>query len=58
MSPFQDEEIVWKMDKKQHVGVIVASDSEGRILELLDKYADTIGRDYHMAIAAPEKSTH
>ncbi|MEL7162918.1 MAG: ATPase, partial [Bacteroidota bacterium] len=47
MTPFDDPEIVWKMDKAQHVGMIVASDKEARILELLDKYAGIIARDYH-----------
>ncbi|OAV43979.1 acetyl-CoA carboxylase biotin carboxylase subunit family protein [Lewinella sp. 4G2] len=58
MSPFNDPEIVWKMDKAQHVGVIVQSESEGRVLELLDKYAGIIGRDYHASAPAPPKSTH
>ncbi len=56
MSPFNDPEVVWRMDKAQHVGVIVASDSEQRIAELLDKYAGIIGRDYHAAAPAPDKS--
>lgn len=58
MSPFNDPEIVWRMDKAQHVGVIVASNSAGRIRELLDKYADIIARDYHAAAPAPDKSLH
>ena len=58
MSPFNDPEVVWRMDKKQHVGVIVASDSADRVRALLDKYADTIARDYHASAPAPEKSTH
>lgn len=58
MTPFQAPEVVWTMDMKQHVGVIVASKEEGRILELLDHFAEVIARDYHMAIAAPSKSTH
>ncbi|MEO0734478.1 MAG: ATPase [Bacteroidota bacterium] len=58
MSPFNDPEIVWRMDKKQHVGMIVASHKEERILELLDKYAGIIGRDYHASAPAPPKSMH
>ncbi|TXF91008.1 ATP-grasp domain-containing protein [Neolewinella aurantiaca] len=56
MAPFNDPEVVWKMDKPQHVGVIVASDSSARVRELLDKYADIIARDYHAAAPAPDKS--
>lgn len=58
MRPFDDPEIVWRMDKAQHVGVIVASESAVRVRELLDKYADLIARDYHAAAPAPPKSTH
>jgi hypothetical protein len=56
MTPFQDEEIVWKMTKKQHIGMIVAGKDPVRIRELLDNYADRIGKDYHAAAPAPEKS--
>jgi hypothetical protein len=56
MTPFQDEEIVWKMNKKQHIGMIVAGKDPVRIRELLDNYADRIGKDYHAAAPAPEKS--
>ena len=56
--PFNDPEVVWRMDKEQHVGVIVAADDTGRVLELLDKYAGIIGRDYHAAAPAPDKSAH
>ena len=58
MSPFDDPEVVWRMDKKQHVGVIVASDSSDRVRELLDNYADVIARDYHASAPAPAKSAH
>lgn len=57
-SPFQDKEIVWRMNKKQHVGLIVADKSPQRIRELLDDYAERIARDYHAAAPAPPKSTH
>ncbi len=57
-SGFNDPEVVWKMDKKQHVGVIVASDREERILALLDDYAGRIARDFHASAPAPPKSTH
>ncbi|NJC27163.1 ATP-grasp domain-containing protein [Neolewinella antarctica] len=58
MSPFNDPEIVWKMDKKQHVGVIVAAEETDKVLSLLDKYASIIAQDYHASLPAPDKSTH
>lgn len=58
MSPFNDPEVVWRMDKKQHVGVIVAADNAGRVRQLLDKYASIVADRYHAAAPAPPKSTH
>ena len=57
-SVFNDPEVVWKMEKKQHVGIIVASPQEERVLELLDNYAGIIARDYHAVSPAPPESTH
>ena len=57
-SPFNDPEVVWKMEKRHHVGVIVSSDSTQRVRSLLDAYAERISKDYHASAPAPEKSTH
>jgi len=57
-SGFQDPEIVWRMNKKQHIGLIVASKSPERIRELLDAYAGRIATDFHASAPAPPKSTH
>lgn len=58
MSVFNDEEVVWKINKSYHVGMIVKSKSRERVLELLDKYAEIVARDFHAAAPAPDKSTH
>lgn len=55
-SRFNDPEIVWRMDKKWHIGMIVVSDSSERVLELLDKYTRQIVSDFHASIPAPDKS--
>lgn len=55
-SCFNDPEIVWRMDKKWHIGLIVVSDSSERVLELLDKYTRHIASDFHASIPAPKKS--
>ncbi|WP_116108405.1 acetyl-CoA carboxylase biotin carboxylase subunit family protein [Lewinella sp. IMCC34191] len=57
-SSFTDPEIVWRMNKKQHIGLIVASDSQQRILELLDDYAERVGRDFHASAPPASKSPH
>jgi biotin carboxylase len=55
-SSFTDAEIVWKMDKEWHIGIIVVSDSSERVLELLDTYTQRIASEFHASIPAPDKS--
>ena len=55
-SSFTDEEIVWKMHKAWHIGLIVVSDSSERVLELLDHYTERIGKEFHASLPAPDKS--
>lgn len=58
MSVFDDAEVVWKINKDYHVGMIVKSDRRERVLELLDKYAQIVGKDFHASAPAPKKSAH
>ncbi|TXD47147.1 acetyl-CoA carboxylase biotin carboxylase subunit family protein [Polaribacter sp. IC073] len=55
-SSFTDSEIVWRMDKKWHIGLIVVSNSSERILELLEQYTHRIASEFHASIPAPDKS--
>lgn len=55
-SSFTDNEIVWKMDKEWHIGLIVVSDKSERVLELLDNYTQRIAAEFHASIPAPDKS--
>ncbi|MBL8153958.1 MAG: ATP-grasp domain-containing protein [Anaerolineae bacterium] len=57
-SAYNDPEIVWRLDKKNHVGLIVVSDSPERVEELLASYVDRAAVDF-LAVAPPkEKATH
>ncbi|MGC1632262.1 MAG: ATPase [Gelidibacter sp.] len=56
-SSFNDPEIVWRMHKKWHIGMIVVSDSSERVMELLDNYTKRIVSDFHASILAPNKSS-
>lgn len=57
-SAYNDPEIVWRMDKKNHVGLIVVSEDANRIQDLLDSYVHRVGQDF-LAVAPPkEKATH
>ncbi len=55
-SSFNDPEIVWRMNKKWHIGMIIVSDSADRVLQLLDDYTRRIAADFHASIPAPDKS--
>lgn len=55
-SSFTDPEIVWRMHKEWHIGLIVVSDSSERVMELLEHYTQRIARDFHASVPAPDKS--
>ena len=55
-SSFNDKEIVWRMNKAWHIGMIVVSDSSERVLELLDQYTKRIANEFHASLPAPDKT--
>jgi biotin carboxylase len=57
-SPFNDPEIVWRMDEKHHVGLIMRSPDPARICDLLADYTDRVARDYHAAEPPRDKPSH
>jgi len=58
LSPYNDPEVVWRLDKKQHAGLIVTSDNPNRVAKLLDQYAERFVSDF-LAVAPPkDKPTH
>lgn len=54
MSSYDDEEIIWKMDKEHHAGMIVRTDNPARTTELLDNYAHRFYQEFFATIPAPE----
>jgi len=56
-SQFDDPEIVWRLQKDYHIGLIIRSKKRERILELLNKYTIHIQKDFHASAPAPEKSS-
>ncbi len=54
-SSFKDEEIVWRMNKAWHIGLIVVSDSSERVLQLLESYTQRIANEFHASSPAPDK---
>ena len=57
-SQFADTEIVWRMAKEHHVGLIVRSPSPARVRELLDDYAARVARDYHASAPPQDRPGH
>jgi hypothetical protein len=56
-SAYDDPEIVWRLDKKPHAGLIVASADAGRVESLLDGYARRFAEDFLATLPPPEKPT-
>jgi hypothetical protein len=51
-SAYDDAEIVWRMKRKNHVGLFVRSPDRARVSALLDDYVRRIGQDF-LATAPP-----
>ena len=58
MSPFNDPEIYCHIPEEHHVALIVHSNNQQRILDLLDKYAWIVKEHYHASAPAPDKPSH
>ena len=54
---FADSEIVWRMRKDYHIGLIVQSKTQGRVIDLLNDYTQRIFSDFHAAAPVPDKPT-
>lgn len=55
MSGYQDPEIVWRLNKEYHAGLIVASSSGERIEALLNSYMERFAHDF-LAIGQPKEA--
>jgi len=51
---FTEPEVVWRMNKRHHVGFVVRSPKYDRITELLQIYTDRVRAEYHAAMPARE----
>ncbi|HSH04100.1 MAG TPA: ATP-grasp domain-containing protein [Anaerolineae bacterium] len=46
LSGYQDPEVVWRLEKDYHAGLIIASQDPTRIENLLNDYTDRFGQDF------------
>ncbi len=56
-SSYMDPEIVWRMDKEHHVGLIVRSPEPGRVEQLIHEYAHRFKQDFFASAPPREKPT-
>jgi biotin carboxylase len=55
-SAYVDPEIVWRLKKRHHVGLIVASPKRERVESLLDSYVRRFGDEFHAALPAADEA--
>ena len=54
-SGYEDPEIVFRVDKPHHVGLVVRSHDLARVRELLDSYAERFARDFSAYAPPPDR---
>lgn len=58
LSAYQEPEIVWRLNKKYHAGLIVRSKRYERVRELLESYTQRFTDDFYTSLPAPDKPTN
>lgn len=57
LSGYNDPEVWWKLEKKNHAGVVVASEKYERVGELLSTYTERFYQDFFHSLPPKEKHT-
>lgn len=57
MRSYDDPEIVSRVRKRHHAGLIVASENANRVRELVASYATRFYQDFHASAPPPERAT-
>jgi biotin carboxylase len=58
LSAYDDHEVVWRMARRHHAGLIVAAPDQERVAELLDGYHDRFHEDFHTTLPVPDRATN
>jgi biotin carboxylase len=56
MSAYDDPEIVTRVQKRHHAGLIVSSPDERRVRDLVESYAARFYTDFHASAPAPDRA--
>jgi biotin carboxylase len=57
LTAYNDSEIVYRLEKKHHAGIIVASPDPARVQTLLENYTERFYQDFHATAPPPDKPT-
>lgn len=57
LSAYDDPEIVWRLDKKHHAGLIAASPDPGRVEQLITSWMPRFRDDFMATLPAPDRPT-
>ncbi|GAC1642485.1 MAG: ATPase [Herpetosiphon sp.] len=57
LSPYQAPEIKWRMNRRHHAGLVVASPDRARIDVLLDEYQQRFRDDFYTSLPEPDHPT-
>ena len=57
LSVFSDPEVVLRIKKRHHVGLVWTSPDFARVEQLQAAYLDCVQRDFHASAPAPDKAT-
>ncbi|MBI4909722.1 MAG: ATPase [Acidobacteria bacterium] len=58
LSAYDDPEIVWRMQREHHAGLIVRSPVHARVVELMQRYKDRFRQDFWAVLPPQSKPTH
>jgi hypothetical protein len=58
LSAYNDPEVVWRVPKENHAGLIVASSNAGRVEQLLNDYAERFAHDFLAHAPQAKKVRH
>jgi carbamoylphosphate synthase large subunit len=56
-SSFDDPEVFFRLDQKNHIGLVIRSESSERVDELLGQYMERIERDFQAVLPPATKAT-
>jgi hypothetical protein len=57
-SGFMESEIVWRMNKEHHIGLIVQAKKSERVLELLNSFTQRVFNDFHASAPIQDHPTN